>query len=242
MNRTEPISDERLNALVDDQLDAEERDALLSGIAHDAEATRRLRELQRVQQLIRLAYQDPPRPRAAPTSKGDAGWPRRIAVAALAAGLMGVGLGTGWLAHRLGEAPVSPSFVRAAAFTPQVNKADHVLLHIDTMEPARVATVLSKTEQLLQHARQHHRRVTVEVVANAAGLGVLRRTSPFASEVSRIAAGYDNVAFLACGIAMENALLKEGKPIELLPQATPIPAALDQILERLEHGWLYVRG
>jgi intracellular sulfur oxidation DsrE/DsrF family protein len=53
---------------------------------------------------------------------------------------------------------------------------------------------------------------------------------------------YKNIKFLACGVAKQNATLRENKAIKLLPQAKDIPAALDQIVNRLQEGWTYLRG
>ena len=81
----------------------------------------------------------------------------------------------------------------------------------------------------------------LEVVVNAQGLGLLRDNSPYASKVKKLVSDYDNIAFLACGQAKENARLKEGRDIELLPEAVQVPAALDLILSRIKKGWLYVK-
>jgi len=51
-----------------------------------------------------------------------------------------------------------------------------------------------------------------------------------------------NILFLACGIAMENARLKEGIKIRLIPEATKIDSAIGKILDRIKSGWTYVEG
>ena len=82
----------------------------------------------------------------------------------------------------------------------------------------------------------------LEIVANAQGLGILRENSLYSKKISSLTEAYSNVSFLACGIAKESARLKEGQDIKLLPEATEVPAALDQILKRIKLGWLYVRA
>ena len=71
---------------------------------------------------------------------------------------------------------------------------------------------------------------------------MLRKGSPYAKRIHQIVESNENVSFLACGIAMENAKLKEGHDITLIPDAHKIDAALEQILRRLKAGWLYVRA
>ena len=71
---------------------------------------------------------------------------------------------------------------------------------------------------------------------------MLRQGSPFTQRIEKIATQYHNASFLACGIAMETAKLKEGREIQLIPVAQRVPAALDRILMRLEDGWMYIKG
>ena len=80
----------------------------------------------------------------------------------------------------------------------------------------------------------------LKFVANAEGLAVLRENSPYADRIKLLSEQYNNVEFLACGIAMKTAQLKEKKEVVLLPEAKKIPAALNEILERLEAGWTYM--
>lgn len=71
---------------------------------------------------------------------------------------------------------------------------------------------------------------------------MLRAGSPFEGRIKSIVSKYDNVTFLACGRAKILAGFIEGREIHLLPEAIEIPAAIDQILKRLQMGWTYIRG
>jgi intracellular sulfur oxidation DsrE/DsrF family protein len=110
------------------------------------------------------------------------------------------------------------------------------------MDDARITKVLNETEHLLALSKQRDRPLQLEIVANASALGMLRKGSPYARRIHQLASENANVTFLACGFAMENAKLKEGHEIKLIPDAHKVDAALEQILRRLKAGWLYVRG
>ena len=56
MNREAAVSDELVNALVDDQLDAPERDCVLDAVNHDAALKLRACELHGLKQMVRHAY------------------------------------------------------------------------------------------------------------------------------------------------------------------------------------------
>lgn len=136
-----------------------------------------------------------------------------------------------------------PSFhelTQAESVTQSNNK---VLIHISKMDKQRIKLALDKAEQLLRDSQQQNKALQLEVIANAEGLALLREGSPFGQRIESMSNRHDNVAFLACGIAMQNVRLSEGiDEVNLLPQAQQVDAALEQILRRLKAGWAYIRG
>jgi intracellular sulfur oxidation DsrE/DsrF family protein len=127
-------------------------------------------------------------------------------------------------------------------FDPATSAANKVLLHISTMDTQRIEAALNTAERIVQAKRDQKEPVQIEIVANAEGLGLLRRGSPYAERIRSMVEDNPSVSFLACGIAMENAELKEGGEIELIPEAREVDAALEEILRRLKLGWLYIKA
>ncbi|MDH5178405.1 MAG: hypothetical protein OEZ39_04065 [Gammaproteobacteria bacterium] len=231
------IPESQLHAYVDGQLDTHERAEVLDATRTDAELARQLAELNRLKELVRLAYQNPPPPRQLPHSR-----PARLSrsgQAIAASCLLTLGLVAGWWAHT--PAP-GPGFQELSQLDQPIPPGDRVLLHISKMDTQRITHALDKAERLLQNSVQQHRPLQLEIVANAEGLGMLREDSPFGDRIRTMRQQHTNVRFLACGIAMENARLKEGREPKLLPEANKINAALEQILGRLKEGWIYVKG
>ena len=89
------FSDEHLNAYLDNQLDAEERSLLLEELRRDQELAARVCKLQKVQDMVQLAYHNVAREQS--TGSGRRRWSLYFAQAASALLVLGLGLTIGWL-------------------------------------------------------------------------------------------------------------------------------------------------
>jgi len=238
MTSKHSISEEQLNAFIDNELDDSERLQVLEALREDEALSRHVAELQHDKELLRLVYRDPPLPRQRnpfPSSQR----PHYLAVAASV--LILVASLSAFIGYYMSR-PDTTTFENLATLKPNALPNDHILIHINSMDADRVSAVLDRTTKILETTRLQSHKPELEIVANAEGLGLLRAQSPYADKIHELVASHKNVKFLACGIAMETARLKEGKPVELLPDAQRVPAALEQILLRLREGWTYVRG
>lgn len=240
MSQHEVISDEQLNALLDDELDASERNHILSTIAQDPALQKRYDQMRQLKSMIVGAYQNPPQPTT--TQAVTRPIQSRSKNTFASAALLLLGLFGGWQIKYYIDQPVSANFQSISQIVSANIGGERILLHISTKDTERVQAALQTAEKLLISSKNQQKPLTLKVIANAEGLNILRHGSPYAAKISALTSAYDNVKFLACGIAKQNAALKEGKPIVLIPEAKDIPAALEEILTRLEEGWTYVRG
>lgn len=247
MSADRNISDEHLNAFVDGQLDADEKSRILSAINEDEGLSRRTCEIRRLQDLVRHAYEHPPAsPRRQRLNAGGRGW-LQTAVAAL---LLAVGGALGWVSHAQQHQPPSLRAMyldeEKAFQTAELDKAPvrgerKILLHLSSAEPDKLEQALDTAEELLASYRELHQPVEIEVVANAGGLDLLRAdVSPFADRVRELQRQYDNLTFLACQTAMNRLRRERHVSPDLLPEALITPNALEEILNRLQQGWMYV--
>jgi uncharacterized protein len=237
------ISYDRLNALVDRELDPVEEGRILDAIRRDPALERAACELRTTKDLIRHAYRN-----EGPASRHGAGGPgkgwRWMAVAAFA--LVAFGAGGGWLGHAWHQSGQPADFARLIGgpdAAPQVVGAgDHVVLHISSSAPDRVSGMLDEAEGMLHAARETGRPVAVEIVANNTGLDVLRVDMPSqAARLLALHASYPNLTLVACGQTIER-LRAQGVPVQLVPDTTVATSALDQIVKRIREGWTYVRA
>ena len=248
MTSVNSISDEQLNAFLDDELLESEREQIITALANNAELKARYEELKKVKSMLRFAYQDVPQPKH--PANMEAGTSTQYKTSAALAAVLIFGIAIGWSVTSLLSTPTNDQIQAIRQFQEKFDKKiivpddkpEKILLHIGSADSERVNNVLHVAEDLLQKSSAEHRKLTLEVVANSDGLAMLRKNSPYAQKIAALSREYNNVHFLACGIAKKTAALKEGRPIELIPQADDIPAALEEILKRLKEGWTYVRG
>lgn len=239
MSPHESVSEEQLNAFLDGQLDDEEGRFILSAIETDAALASRFHKLRLLMDEMSLAYHRPPgiEQGAHRASVKPEGAPLRAFAAVILLCLLSAGVGHYfWMDER----PIKIQDL--ALMTPATGKENKIILHISSMDPKRIENVLRTTKKLLSESTAQQRDLQLEVIANADGIGLLRKDSPYAAQIAAISRAHKNVDFLACGLALETIRLKEGHDMPLIPQAHKVDAALEQIMVRLKQGWRYVKG
>jgi intracellular sulfur oxidation DsrE/DsrF family protein len=220
------FSDERLNAFVDGQLGAQEREEILAAATANAELGRRLCELRATKELIRHAYQPAPVP-ARDVRRGLGGWGSALA-ASLA---LVVGLVAGWQGHRAASTP-GPLLAGPAATQPA-----RILIHLDSATEDRMEETLDMAEAYL--AKVSHAKV--EVVVNNSGLNLLREeTTPYAERIAKLSSRHELLSFVACGYAISR-YRNSGKSVTLLPEAQVAKTGVEHIVDRVREGWTYVK-
>ena len=163
MNMDERFSEEQLNAFVDNELDPEEKQRVYSEASHCEELDQRICKQRKVKELVKLAYEDIPRPgRKGPAPLGHGGLLGRALVATV---LLTVGIAMGFFGQRAIDGTADPT---AAAAQP-----DRYLLHVASGAPADMAAALQRAEDLLASSTDEGPR-QVEIVANEQGLNMLR--------------------------------------------------------------------
>jgi len=116
-NRKQEFSDEFLSAFVDNQLAPEEKDRVYLRVSQDEALSRRVCELRKLQDAVRLSYQTLPAPPARPRPAGDA---NRLGLGLAAGVALAIGVAVGWALHEpaprpVAEQPAAPFLTRPAA-------------------------------------------------------------------------------------------------------------------------------
>lgn len=241
MNTRSSFSDEQLQAFVDDEIDIAERAEIMEAVRHDDELACRVCELLQLKDSVRLAYREPELPETRPASWKSGWWsgtPFRAAAAVL---IFALGTLTGTSLQMNTTDPLAYTGGKLASAAIANQELKRVVLHISTAESQRLDQALSDAEELLSSYKDRPEMVQLEVVANAEGLSMLRAdTSPYPERIRRLAQQFNNVSFLACSRAIEK-LRMRGIDVHLLPEAQVIPGALEEIVDRLQEGWVYIR-
>jgi intracellular sulfur oxidation DsrE/DsrF family protein len=227
MSREREISQEMQNAFVDGQLDAADWTALVERMGSDEALRRRVCELRTLKDMTRSAYAGVHPERAAP-GPDRRRWAR-------VAGLALVFALAGWLAHDA----LAPGRILAEL---RGVAADRILVHIASSRGEVVDTALQEVEDYLRDARAAGRQVKVEIVANNSGMDILRAdTSAYAARLERLRAKYPNLTYIACNQTADR-LREKGAAVKLLPGVRVAPTALDEIVKRMQEGWVYIRA
>jgi intracellular sulfur oxidation DsrE/DsrF family protein len=208
------LSEEELNAFVDDQLNPADRSRVLDAINRDAALQRRVAEYQQIQNLVRHAYQRPPEP----LHVSDAA-PAKARVMLAAGLLLGLGLGAGWLLH---------------GFTARSTTPTGVVIQVSENDPA-------KWEMALINARNVRKaygdkNIGIEIVAYGPGLNMFRSDSAAATGMDE--AAQHGVKLLACGNTMA---MTHTTQQDLNPLVGVVPAGIVEIMQKQKAGYAYVR-
>lgn len=247
------VSQELLNAFVDNQLEPGEKDLAFEEIARDETLHDQVCQLREMKAMVQHAYDDPPEP--SPFLPGQrhmlanpysglkrAAYPlRSFATCAL---LLAIGGASGWL---IASQQAAQSRHEMGLLFPVIShynmpaKSDNIVIQVGNSDPVRIETALDASERLLRTSRRAHKNVKVEIIANNSGLDLLRSdVSRYARRVALMEAKYPNLKFVACGLTL-NRLKKKGVKVHLLPNTGSVPSAPAEITRRLQQGWDYIR-
>ncbi len=221
--------DERLNAFVDGEAGAAEREEVFAAMAADPSLARRVDELRRVKSLVGHAYGEVPAPRRRRP-------PARSPWRAAALALFVAGVATGWIASQWRGAagrdarPAAGTLARAPGVVPGlvIQVADH-----------DVAKWRLAIDQAAAAIDPRWRRGTLDVVIVAYGPGLAMLRGGSAAREAIAAARARGIRFVACGNTMAN---EHVAARELLPGiAVAEEGATLEILALERAGYAYVR-
>ncbi len=242
MMQDQTISDEFLNAFVDDQLDPAEKSRAFELIEQDETLKARVCELRGLKEMVQHAYLNPPLSARSSTKSWMSGTPYRQAL--VASLMLVIGSFSGWFAHNW-TGHVSDREIMTLLQAVQRNDigADphKLMIHVGTSNPVRLASALDEAENLLASSQRAKRPIQVEIIANGGGLELLRAdVSPYALRIGLMREKYPTLDLMACGQTLRN-LRAKGVDVRLLPNTGIAPSALDEITLRLKQGWGYIK-
>lgn len=238
--RHDNISDEFLNAFVDNQLDSAEKNQAFNSIDQDNTLKERLCELRGLKEMVRHAY--PQQTENIRTRKF--GLKPKYAQALAASLLLLTGCALGLFIAGSSE---PRNNLQMAQLIQTLNRrdlsqgADKIIIQVSDSNPVRLKAALDETENLLESYKRDHHQLQVEIIANGSGVDLLRSdVSPYANRLALIKAKYPNIDYLVCNQTL-NKLLKKGVSVHLLPHTGIAPSAAEQINKRVLRGWEYIR-
>lgn len=232
------ISDEELNAFLDEQLDANERDQVLAAINADSDVNQRMNELRLLRDMVQHAYEQPPRRENAGQDGAVVGKSyTRWAMAACMVLCFGVVLG--WFGHQ--GISSERQLANLSDRSPNA-QLSNVILHLTSEDAVKINATLDRAEQMLAGYKAGGKNFQLEIVANDGGLKLMSNDAPsYQQRIRGLITQYPNVKFLACAKAIKR-LQEKGVEVELLPEVSIAPSALKQIIQRMQQDWKYIKA
>jgi intracellular sulfur oxidation DsrE/DsrF family protein len=213
------ISEEQLNAFVDDQLGQSDRERVFEAINRDPELARRVNELRQLKERVRHAYHNPPQPH-----RQKPPMPRGIPYALAASLLLLMGVASGWLLH---DSPLLTKTL-ATATNPK-----GVVIQVSDNDPAKWNMALINAQNV---SKALGSKVAIEIVAYGPGLQMFKSDSPVAQQLKEIAE--KGIKLLACGNTMAATHTRRD---QLSQSVGVVPAGILEIMEKQHMGYAYVR-
>lgn len=242
MKRTQDISDEFLNAFVDNQLESAEKNMVFDAIDQDESLKERVCDLRGLKEMVQHAYHQPPANAHSPIKRMRSWPPYFQALAACL--LLLIGGASGWLGHSWASTDSEREMNRLFQTTQGGDFGDEprkIIVQVSTANPTRLKSALDETESLLEISRREHRQLQVEIVANGSGADLLRADiTPYGDRIGLLQARYPNLNLMICSQTLGK-LRDQGVDVQLLPNTGIAPSAAQQIRKRLLQGWDYVR-
>jgi len=239
-------SDEIINAYVDGELGGVEKQGFRLDMERDQALAERVDALCCLKKSLQASYQQLPL-LSRQTDEPNIGRTWAQSMAALL--LLFVGVSAGWLGHgNYSHEKISlASTKNAAAFqgvqlTPvNFTQTNKIILHIASDNGDRLAKTLEKVEMIIAQYKDTGIPYQVEVIANAGGINLLRDdVSPYKKRIGNILHDYKNISFIACSNALDRLRLQGIDP-KLIKHTKTGVTAVEQIIKRLQQGWVYMK-
>lgn len=139
---------------------------------------------------------------------------------------------------------IAGAIVTAGAYAAENTKPHRIAIQTDQNDPALMNLVLNNVSNLTEYYNGKGEDVHIEVIAYGPGLNMLREDkSPVKDRIKSIKQNSfpSTVNFSACGNTKTSMEKAEGHPVQIIPQASIMPAGVVRLSELHEQGWSYIR-
>ncbi|WML89414.1 hypothetical protein RCF98_10570 [Thiothrix lacustris] len=231
MNPDQLTIHDRLHALADGQLDAEQSRRVLAEVEADIGLQKELCDIQRIKHLVKSSYPLPAMSSMGKQRQHPQAW-QQAAVYALVFGLTFLaGAGTTEYLPRLWQ-PEGLTLENATAHD------NRFIVFIDSHEPVKLEKALVKAETLAQQIE--HKEGSVYVVTSAEGIDLLRLgTTKHEGRILQMSETYPHLKFVACSNTLYS-FKQRGELVALVDETEIAPSAVEFVVDHMRAGWRYI--
>ncbi len=242
------ISDELLNAYVDNELDEKEAQKIESAIQDDSELRKKVRNLQQLKMQMRASYAS----LRAPLHHNNTKNPVIIPAGIAASVTLLVGVSSGWLGHeyldRQSDATAQKSNITTQQqellgikLQPVKAQDNKIIIHLAQNDKQLFDKALAKAEALLDRFDKLEESGVIQVLANSNGMDILRKDrSPYKARIVKMMQQHKNIEFVACKNTIQR-LKSNGVDVQLIKGVEVHGPVINEIVNRLQDGWTYIK-
>lgn len=132
-----------------------------------------------------------------------------------------------------------------STFAVAADKTPHrVAIQVNQNDPQVMNLALNNATNIIDYYRARNEDADVEIVTFGPGLNMLRSdTSPVRERLDKLKdyAFPGRIQYSACENTRKGMEKTEGKAVDLIAGATPVPSGVVRLMELQEQGWSYIR-
>ncbi len=234
-------SDEIINAFVDGELGGSEKEKFKQDIKDNKQLADKIQTLCELKQSLKSSYSQVSLPDSYSEKYSSSYNIKSVAFSILIL-CTGFFLGTCLDVAHINDNYSEKNEMQGIKLTPvNLHKPNKIILHISSSEPEALYKTLHKIDTILETYNENKMPFKLEVVANSGGIDLFRNdVSPYKKRIKQIIGNYSNVSFIACTNAIERLRLKGIEP-DLIAETKTGVTAIEQIVKRLQDGWVYLK-
>ena len=251
LKQNSSLSDETLNALVDNEFPASERAKILADLQTDKVSKQRVCDLNHIKDRVKTAYSDIPYPASRVKTDTNKSSLYGMVASIFFALVVVITLGFSGVNNSLNSEIQNPTVQRLVMLDPdgrgqklsQNNSKElRIVFHVSNTTRLNADELLDDIEGLLEQSIQNNQTIRVEVVAHAAGLDLLReRLSTEKSRITAMSLQYPELTFVACLNTVQRIKREKGIDVKLISEAVSTLSGVAHVVMRQQQGWLYIQ-
>jgi intracellular sulfur oxidation DsrE/DsrF family protein len=123
-----------------------------------------------------------------------------------------------------------------------VTATHKVAIQVNQNDKAVMDLALNNAKNVLDYYKEKGETLAVEIVTYGPGLHMLRAdTSPVKERIAPMSIENPDLKFIACANTQANQAKAEGKPVQLISEATLMPSGVVRLVELQKQGYAYIR-
>ena len=243
MKKSLPISEEMLNAFIDNELEAEEREYIIELEESNKELKETICEAHRLKMLVKAARTKEPVDVMNNFHNKKQNYNKYYITASfilfLVTAFFSVTNNNDSILKYTSKTNYNDNNSLLIAAKEQKNL--NLVLHLQTSGSKQANNLFSTLNSVLKTSERYKNNLQVEVILSGLGLQLLQTNySTYTHTIRSIGKNNQNVTFIACGKTLKNFQDKLNKNISIIKEAMLVSSGPSWAKKRQQQGWSYL--